>query len=236
MSKLSKLFKWRKKVEILHGDKVIATAYIKLIGDNEYGEARNAGLTASKLLRVKLRNPNTEEYKATFTDVDAMDKTELVMNIVFSEMPNFRDEFMATFPEERLPDISEVAEDPDNPTLEEQEKLETKIEESRKARIEEVTKFIEEKGEERRKELIAEESMDVLRDIHKTSMINLKCTEEFSITFREYQVYKATYEDEKYTKMAFKTFDEFKESSPMLKNQLTNAYIELEVSGEDLKN
>jgi hypothetical protein len=60
--------------------------------------------------------------------------------------------------------------------------------------------------------------------------------EIFVSSFREYCVYKATFEDEKCTKLAFDNFAEFQDCATKLKAQLLAAYTELEIGGEELKN
>uniref|UniRef100_A0A6M3K3G7 Uncharacterized protein n=1 Tax=viral metagenome TaxID=1070528 RepID=A0A6M3K3G7_9ZZZZ len=229
-SKLSKLFRWHKKVEIKRGDKVLETVYVRLVGDADFQEAKNVSLKHSKQLRVKLRNKESEEYDANFSDLDTLTRDELIMGVTYGEIPDYRDEALLTIPEKELPEL------PDNPTLEQQEDYETKAGEIRGERAKAIADFIEKRAEERKAEFAKIDDIDKLREMYTHSIINMKCGEEFTRVFREYQIYKGTYLDNKFKTLAFESFEEFNECAPQLKATLLSAYVNLELSGEDLKN
>lgn len=230
MSKISKLFRWHRKVEIREGDRILDTVYIRLVGDAEFQEAKLVSLQRSKQLRILLRNKDTDEYRATFSDLDLLTRDELVMGITFGEIAEYRDEALLSIPEIELPELV------DSPTLEQQENHETKIKEIKSDRTKAITEFIEKRAEERKGEINSVEDNEQLRGMYTHSIINMKCSEEFTTAFRGYQVFKGTYIDNKFKTLAFDDFDEFSECAPQLKNQLMMAYINLEMSGEDLKN
>jgi len=230
MGNLSKLFRWNRKVDITEGNNVLATVYVRLVGDTDFQEAKSVALRRSKELRIKLRDPDSEEHKSNFLDITSLTRDELVMGISFGELPDYRDEALLQVPEKHLPEL------PDAPTLEQQEEYEAKEKEIWNERAKFISDFIEKKAEERRKELDKVEDIDKLREMYTHSVINMKCTEEFTKIFREYQVYKGTFNDAKFTQLAFDSYEEFEECAPQLKNQLLRAYVDLELTGEDLKN
>lgn len=230
MSKIAKLFRWSKKVEIKDGDKILETVYIRLVGDAEFQEAKTVALSHSKRLRILLRDKSTDEYEANFSDLTSLIKDELIMGVTFGEIPDYRDEGLLTLPEKDPPELS------DSPTLEQQEEHETKLEELRTERAKALTEFIEKRADERKIEIGEEEDIEKLRETYVHAIINMKCSEEFTRAFREYQVFTGTYVDNKFKTLAFDSFDEFDRCAPQLKNQLMVAYINLEVSGEELKN
>jgi len=230
MSKIANLFRWHKKVEIKDGSKVLDTVYIRLVGDAEFQEAKNMSLRRSKKLRISLRDSNTDEYQASFSDLHSLTKDELIMGITFGEIPDYRDEGLLTLPEKEMPEL------PDNPTLEQQEEYETNLEELRAARAKALTEFIEKKADDRKVEIGKTDDIDELREMYVHSVINMKCSEEFTRAFREYQIFSGTYADNKFKTLSFDSFEEFDGCAPQLKNQLMTAYISLEMSGEDLKN
>ena len=230
MSKLSNLFRWSKKVDIKDGNKVLASVYIRLVGDDDYVEARGISLRYSKELRIKLRDTTSVEYNESFADLVNLGKEELIMGIVVGELSNYRDEAVTVIREKEAPEL------PDNPTLEQQEAHETKLTELREERVQEIAGFIDKKSEDRKTELAAIEDLEKLRTMYSQSIINIKCMEEFSRVFREFQVYKGTYNDSEFKELAFDSFEDFTSSSPQLKTQLLNAYLGLEIGGEDLKN
>lgn len=229
MSKLSDLFRWSKKLEIKEGDRVLDTVYLRLVGDADFQDAKNVSLKASKALRMKLKNIETEEYQASFSDLETLSREELAMGIVYGEITDYRDEAIVKNPEKMLPELS------DNPTLEEQEEYEDLIEKIRTDRTTTLASYIEKRTEERKAELLEEED-DRLRELYHYAIINLKCNEEFTNVFRSYQIYKGTFKDAKFKELAFDSFDDFKSCSPQLKEILLQAYINLELSGDDLKN
>ena len=230
MGKLSRLFRWHRKVEIREGDKVLDTVYVRLGGDAEFQEAKNAALKCSKQLRTLLRDRESNEHQSNFSDLGSLTKNELVMGITFGEIPDYRDEGLLTLPERELPEL------PDNPTLEQQEEHESKLEELHAERAKALTEFIEKRAEERKKEIGEVEDIEQLREMYVHSVINMKCSEEFTRAFREYQVYRGTFMDRKFEVPAFDDFDDFDGCAPQLKNQLISAYVSLEMTGEDLKN
>ncbi len=230
MSKLGKLFRWNRKVDIKEGENILATVYLRLVGDNDYQEARNTALKHSKDLRVALRNPETVEYKTNFSDIDSLTKEEMLMGITIGELANYRDEALMTIPDKERPEL------PDNATLEQQEEHETKITKMREDRVQSIADYIEKKSNERKAELDKVEDINVIKNLYRTSIVNIRCEEEFTKTFREYQIYKGTYKDEALTELAFDSFEEFLDSAPQLKTTLMTSYVNLELTGEDLKN
>lgn len=229
-SKLSKLFRWHKKVEIKSGDKILDTVYIRLVGDADFQEAKTMSLKYSKQLRISLRNKETEDYGANFSDLDTLTRDELIMGITYGEIPDYRDEALLTIPEKEKPEL------PDDPTLEQQEDYEIKETELRAERAKVIADFIEKRSEERKAEFAQIEDIDKLREMYTHSIVNMRCGEEFTRIFREYQVYKGTYVDSEFKTLAFESFDEFNGCAPQLKATLLSAYIDLELSGEELKN
>ena len=230
-SKIAKLFRWHKKIEIRMGDKVLDTVYIRLVGDGDFQEAKIIALKCSKKLRIALRDKSTVDYEASFSDLNSLTKDELIMGVTFGEIPDYRDEALLALPEKVVPEL------PDNPSLEQQEDYETKLDEFKTERAKALTEFIEKRGEERRKQIEKEiTDIEKLRELYVQSVINMKCSEEFTRAFREYQIFKVTYMDNKFKTLAFDSFEEFDGCAPQLKNQLITAYITLELSGEDLKN
>jgi hypothetical protein len=224
------IFRWKRSVEIKDGDKVLAKLYLKLVGDIDYSDARNFSLKRSKQLRLKLRNKESDEYNINFMDVDNLTKDELIESIVSSELVDYRDEAISKLSFKEVPEL------PENPTLEQQEDYESKVEEASKNRVEEISNFMTKRSEERKVELGKVEDIGKLKEQYISSVVNMKCSEVFQKTFRNYCVYKGTYLDSKYSTLAFSSFEEFESSSTLLLNQIISAYNNLEINGEELKN
>lgn len=234
MSRLSELFRWKTKIELkdvfdrpmLDGEKPWVL-YLRIVGDNDLSEARNEALKRSRVLRSKLRDFESSEYIANFVGMDSLTKDEMINAIIVSEISDYRDEGLSSIKEEIIPEL------PDEATLEQQEEYQHKIEEKETKPNEKLLKFIENKGEQRRKELSEKED---LKKMYVDAIINIRCSEEFLDTFRNYCIYKGTYEDEKYKKLAFDSFEDYLSCASQLKNTISQAYVKLELGIDALKN
>lgn len=228
---LINLFRWNTKVDIKDRDgNVSTTLYIRLVGDVDYSQAQQYGLVASRKLRKKLKNNNTAEYQALFLDIDDRNKDDLITGTLLAEVTNFRDAAMA--------ELTETIVDtklPSDASLEDREDQQEDEEEAIKNRAEKVRTRMEEKSEERRVEL-EKLSIKDIRKVFVESSINSRCMDEFILVFREYCVFSGTYSDSKFKQRTFSDFDSFRNISTDLKRQLMDAYVKLELSGEQLKN
>lgn len=230
MSDLANLFRWKREVNIFSATgSSIATVYVKLVGDKDWQEARIKALKKSRSLRVRLRDTGSEVHEANFDGMYSMTIDELVTGIVFSEISDYRDAAVLEMGAELMPELME------NPTLEDQEEHQEDTDQAKNDRIKLLTEKIEAKTEERREEL-KDTPREELEKMYISSLINMRCQEEFTNAFREWCIFKGTFSDKKYVKPAFDTWEEFENAAPPLKNQLLSAYTSLEISGEDLKN
>jgi len=231
MSELGKLFKFKKKVDIVDDvGRTLTTVYMRLVGDSDYNFARNESLAISRQLRVKLRDKDTPEYIATFSDLDVLTREEKTISIVTSEITDYRDEAMIKFGIEKLPELNV-----DEPTLEQQEEHQQAVKNYKEERQKQLFDFMQKRSEERKEELSKLTDQE-LYDKYINSTINNRCMEAFVLAFREYCVYKSVFTDEKCTKLAFDNFSDFQNCATKLKTQLLSAYTGLEIGGEDLKN
>jgi len=229
---LTNLLKWNKKVDIVDKDgNILDTIYVRLVGDLDYQTAQKYALVSSRKTRKNLHDENTIEYESLFFDIDVINKKELVSGILISEVGNFRDQAL----DELGADILDMSDFGDNPTLEERETQEEEEEDSAKKRIKLINDKMNEKQEKRREELNKMTIKD-LREAYMKSMIDLKCMESFTLVFREYCCFAGSFSDIKFTKRVFNAFDDFRNLSPIIKKQLFEAYMDLEINGEQLKN
>ena len=229
MAKISDLFRWKKEVALKLGDKNIAKYYVRVVGDADFSAARNKALKSSRELRIKLRTEGSDEFDAMFCDLGVLTPDEMANGIIASEAADFSDEALITIKEEKVPELEE------NPTLEQQEDHLAKHDSARTKRIHEVAKFIDGKIKVRREELV-KLPKEELTKLYTSSIVDGECTKLFTTIFREYCIFKGTFIDAGYSEPAFSSFEEFHESNINLKTQLMTAYIELEISGDQLKN
>ena len=230
---LINLFRWHTKVDIKDRDgKSAATLYIRLVGDVDYNQAQQYGLVASRKLRKLLRDENSAAHQSLFLDIDERTNEDLLFSVLLVEMHNFRDAAVADLTDT----IFDIAlPESDDETLEGRENRQEAEENLATEKAEKLRAKMEEKSNERRT-VLEKLSIEELRKIFIDSSIGYRCLDEFNTTFREYCIFNGTYNDSKFTARAFLDFDEFRNISPTLKGQLVNAYLQLELSGEQLKN
>lgn len=230
-SDIANLFKWNTKVDIKGRDgETNISLYVRLVGDVDYNQAQQYGLLASRKLRKKLRDSSTVEHQSLFLDLDEREKDELIFGICLAEMSNFRDLAIADLGD-GIFDIKLT----DNPSLEDREGQQEAEEEAAKEKVEKLRAKMTEKQDERKVALKAQTIKDV-RKAYVDSSVNYRCLEEFGLAFRDYCISAGAYSDSKFTERVFKDLDEFRNASPNLKRQLTDAYLQLELTGEQLKN
>jgi len=230
MSKIAKLFRWHRKVEIKERN-VSNTVWLRLVGDIDHQQAYQHALVASREMRKKLRDKDSLEYKASFLDLDDREKSELVIGTLLSEVTTIRDIAVEELGDELTKPIKEIEGD----SLEVQEKRQEAEDNLEKDRLQKLRDKMDEKSEQRREELEKLE-LDELKSMYVTASINMKCLEMFSSVFRDYCVFVGTYTDEKLTEKAFDSLEEFRNMVSTVKKQLLDAYLDLEITGEDLKN
>lgn len=225
------LFRWNKQVDIKDKDKnVVATVFIRLVGDIDYNQAQQHALLISRKLRKALKNTDSMEHQSLFLDIDDRNRDDLTLGVLLSEMSNFRDMAVA-----ELGDIFKVSELSLNPTLEDKEQHQEAEEKLVQDKFDKIKSKMEEISNKRKLELEVLPTED-LKKLFIDSNINMKCIEEFSEAFRDYCVFAGTYKDQEFKTKVFIGFDDYRNTSPNLKKQLLDAYLELEISGEQLKN
>jgi hypothetical protein len=228
---LVSLFRWNTKVDIKNRDgSILTTMYIRLVGDLDYNQAQQHSLLASRKMRKQLKDKSSVEHQSLFLDLEERPKEDLIFGILLAEITNFRDAAI-----EELGDLVEEIKLPDDPTLEDKERQQEAEEKAPLEKAEKIRAKMEEKSNERKAEL-EKFTMEALQKLFVESSTNFKCVEEFSTVFREYCVFAGTYNDSDFKIKAFSDFMEYRNSSPNLKRQLSDAYLKLELTGEQLKN
>lgn len=228
---LANLFRWHTKVDIKDKDgNIAATMYIKLVGDVDYSQAQQYGLLSSRKLRKRLHDKDSTEYQALFLDVDEREKDDLIFGILFAEISNFRDLAVA-----ELGDTIFDIKLPDDATLEDKEKQQEAEENFVKEKTNKLRAKMEEESNKRKVEL-EKLPVEKLRQLFVDSSTNYRCLEEFGIVYRDYCIFAGTYNDYEFKEKAFSSYDNFRNISSNLKRQLTDAYLKLELTGDQLKN
>jgi hypothetical protein len=226
---LSKLFRWEGEVEIKDQKGDVATkVYMRIVGDKDLNQARVYALRQSADLRAKLRDKESDEYKAFIREALAADKENLLAGIKLLSMEEItrqaRENVVVKFPKE--PDT--------NASLEEQEKYQKTVDE-----------FPEKFGD-----LVRKEAEKILKNLEKdlkklsdeeiqneyvSKTINYVCTQEMNRSFVDRCVFGATYRDSEFKEKYFLTFDNYENLATEVKEQLREGYQNLELGMQEIK-
>jgi len=234
---LQQLFRWTQELEILgeNGDVVVLNGkplvlYQRVIGDADLAIARKHALKASRILRGKLRDKETDEHLALLPSYgDAPDQVLRNMAL-YTEALDLRRRAL------------DIAEQPRKPTtlhseasLEDQEDYEAAMDKYYEDKEAAVTEKMRELTSARDKELQGL-SKEALVEQFLSSAITSLCQTEMLNVFNSWCTYMGTYRDKKMKIHAFSDYDNFNNSAPELKSQVIAGYLRLEVGGGSLKN
>lgn len=236
MGSLSDLLRYKQKVDLKNEqDEVIATVWLKIIGDHDIQDSYKLGRVASAKKRAILRDTTSNDYIDEIEVFENASKEECIATIVAGRSSNFTAEAISANSREELPTLRDVAVDPDAPQLEEQEqlqflKLQREIDYQKK-----IDEYVETRTTELRAELETKD-LDKLREEAKEQAINILALTEFVEVVSEQKTWRAVFEDEECKKHAFASVNEFRNLHQLIKNQLILAYQQLEINPTEIKN
>lgn len=234
---LDDLLRYKKKVTLKHPitGKAVKSVWVRLLGDEDLKEAFKFARIASSRKRASLRDENSDTYKDEIAELKNLPREDLEALILASRENVFANESQIIVPREDLPEIEEIAVQPDAPTLEEQEKLDTEIgilDTKFKKAVEE---YIQTKVNEVKAEL-AESSFDEVVALTIPEYINIESLQEFLNELNHQKGYRSTYIDEACESRGFSTIEAYKNANSSIKQQIILAYDSLELNNDDIKN
>jgi hypothetical protein len=226
---ISKLFKWKKDINILddNGD-IIKKVYMRIVGDAEINRARVFALRRSAELRKKLHTPDSDEALAFLPDIDLVEKEVFIENILLYWTKEFTQDAIREL-KFNLP-----SEPHSEATLEEQERHQQLIDEWPENRTNAIRDYVTSRIELKREEINQATKEHIYREYIKLT-INRLCEEEMVRKYREMCAYFSLYSDPSYQKHLFESYDDFDNLSSDLKSTLVSEYLDLELDGEELK-
>lgn len=245
MGKLANLLRWKKRVELRNesnkplldedGNPVIV--WVRLLGDFDMQEAFKLARIDSAKTRELLRTPDSIEYKDQVQPLIEADVDQCKEIIRAARSANWTAEAYSVVVRPDLPEIEEVAVDPDAPTLEEQEKLDKKTKTLEDKYRKEIDKYIETKSNELEAEL-KDMELDALRAMAKYEVSNVLPLAAFVSRLNDEKVWRSVYVDSDCKERGFSSLEEFKEASSVVREQLIQAYTALEnnTNSDELKN
>lgn len=238
--KISELLKWKTSVTLMKDGQPIlfegkpVVIYLKVINDDQLEKAHLSARVASANVRKLLQDPTTEMFRDRIEPISGATEEECKNVIVQYRTANLDSEARVNVVREDLPEIEEFAVEPDAPTLEELEKLDAAI----IAQEEEYEKKVKEYVDDRTTVIKAELDnleLDELRKIATENMFGFLALAEFFTALMAEKISRAAFTDDTYTTKAFDSADDFLDSDTIIKDQLIEAYSNLEYNPESIK-
>lgn len=243
MAKLSNLLKWSKEIELkgVDGNPIIdpdtkkpVKVWMRVLGDSDLQETYRQGRIKSSKRRTALRNPETAEYQDEVTVVDIAERQDLITLILTARQNVISTEAQVNVERPELPEIEEYSIEPDGPTLEEQEKLDAAIEELEAEYETKIKEYTEQRMEALKAELDAMD-IEALRVEARLEISNIGALSEFLNEIADQKIWRGTFSDKGFTTRAFDNVEDFRQTAPVIKDQLREAYSNLELNPEELK-
>lgn len=236
MVSLADLLRYKDEIEIKHPktQKVLATVWIRILGDEDIKEAYKYARIASSAKRKALRDSSTLDYKDDVLSLEEQEDVYLKDLIIAQAENDFIRESAVAVSREELPKLEEVAIEPDAPSLEEQETLDTKTEEVEVDYRKKIDEYVASKVKELKAELDSMSHEDLVKKA-QSAIVNVESLRAFMLELRDQKGFRGTYEDKACKKRAFSSLDDFKTTHTSIKEQILNKYQELEIDADDLK-
>lgn len=236
MGTLSQLLRWKTDLSLKGPDgKEIRKVWIRVIGDHDLQEAYKLARIASAEKRAKLRDIDSIEFKdevLTWKDASPEECKDLIRA---ARENHWTAQALSAVVRGDEVKMSEIAIDPDAPTLEEQEKYDA----ANKEVDEKYRKDIEEYVAQKKVELVTELdalSIEDLRRVAQAEAVVLLPLTIFMNELIDQKVWRAVYEDKDMTIHGFDSVEDYRQTPSIIREQLVAAYAELEKGMDDLKN
>lgn len=231
MGTLSELLRWKRSVTLAPD----TTVWVRIVGDWDLQESYKLARIASAKKREALRNIDSTDFQdevKAFSDASEDECKALIKAARGNQW--VAEAFSAVVrPEEAK--ISEIAIDPDAPTIEEQEKLD-----AANAQIDlDYQKAIEDYSNQKEIELDSElkslsiDDLRVLAQVEASVIIPLTV---FMSELQDQKVWRSVYDDETCKKRSFSGIEDYRSMLKQFKDKLAETYTELETGADNLKN
>ena len=219
---MAKLFKWTTEVDY-NGVKF----YLRIVGDAVIDDARRIALLESRKLRKLLRDSNSDEYLIHLDPLNDLTDEDLKNILINSAMRDVMREYVSRNPRPVLASLG------DHPTQEEQEEYEQAKEEREATYIESMTEYVENWRADFIKTL--DRDRDFLLMLTSKYQVDLACENLFTQEFEKNVVANSIYSDDKFKNKMF-TVEQYSELPSDLKRKLRDAYDNISIPADELKN
>lgn len=233
---IKELFTYKKAISLVDNNgKEVAKAWVRLLGEEELNLAYKMSRVASLHKREKFRDHSSVDYSDEIAPVADLTREELLEMILEAQKNKVTSQAFVKVDREEIPKIEEFAQEPDAPTLEDQEKLDKAFDDQKSDFDKRIDDYISSRLITIRQEM-DQNSTEELVKIAQEEMIGILPLNTFFIELAAQKAWRGTFEDAKCTKRIFDSVEEFYNADPLLKKQLTTAYSTLELGSDDIKN
>jgi hypothetical protein len=240
--KIADLLKWRTTVilldqedkPILDDDKNPINVYLRVIGDDDLEASHRAARLHSATIRKQLQDKTSDLYKDRVEPIMEASREDCESIVSQYRASNLESEARANVTRPDAVTLEEIAIDPDAATLEEQEKLDA----AQAKQDEEYEAALKEYVDVRKAIIdaeIKEMSLDDLRTVAKEEIGGVIALSEFFNELMEQKLFRGAYTDKTYKHKAFDSIEEIKKTAPVIRQQLFDAYLELEFDPDKVK-
>lgn len=209
--------------------------YMRVVGDQDLQDSYKAARILSADKRRALRDETSLEFKDQVLPIREASREECVELIKVARSQNLQSEAYANTVRPDDVKLDEIAIDPDAPTLEEQERLDAANEKNVKDFEAALTEYVTTKTAELEQEL-AVLSIEDLRVIAEAEVSNITSLSLFLQEVLDHKIVAACYTNSALTDKAFDSVAEYRQSAPIIKKQISEAYMKLEAGTEEIKN
>lgn len=237
MGFISDLLRYKKEVTLKEPrtGEALAKVWVKVLGDEAIKEAYKYSRVMSSDIRERLANPETLEYKTHIKSLDDQVDKDLYDLILAAKVNDFTRESVAVIAREELPKLEEISVEPDAPTLKEQEQLDKEERETEKRFMDAINKYVDERKVELEADLKKAKRPKLL-EMAKEQMTNLIPTQAFLQELDEQKGYRGTFKDKECKTKAFDSIEEYRDTHSSIKEQILQAYNEVELGADEIKN
>lgn len=238
MASIIDLLRYKDSLELKNekGDPIV-TVWIRVLGDESIKEAYKFARIASSKRRAALKDVNSAEYADEIESASEQSKQDLLELIMAAKENEFTRESIVVVTREELPKLEDVVgeNDPDAPSLEDQENLDVEEHAVENRFQKGITEYVDTKKAELQAQL-DEMSDEEILILAKEQLQNILPLQTFVEELNNQKGYRGTFQDKACNIKAFETIEEFKEAPPYIKTQILNKYNEIEMGPDEIKN
>lgn len=237
MASLIDLLLYKKEVEIINpiNKKPIKKVWVRVLGDFDLNKAYKASRVASNKKRLALRDSTSEDYQDEVMGVADLTREEKEDLVRTARMSIFVSEAQVAVKRPDLPELEEVAVDPDAASLEELENLdktENKVEDEYQKKLQE---YVTDKVNELNAEL-KEMSDEKLLEVASFEISNVVPFSVFVSELNDQKIFYGTFKDKYCKDREFDNLMDVKNLPREIKDILVETISNLEIGYDEIKN